>query len=200
MPAVNDTQPLAGDAQSTSAHGGQIRLDLFDNSAIDRGRPRWVEALWILVKCTFFAPTFPWPNRLKRFLLRRFGATIGKGVVIRPRVNIHFPWRFHVGDHCWIGDGCQILNIADVTFESQVALAHEVYVAAGGHDIRSATMKGDHRPILIKSGTWVASRAFVGPGVTIHENCVVGAGAVVMRDIGPAVVVIGNPATVIRPR
>jgi putative colanic acid biosynthesis acetyltransferase WcaF len=201
MIPVNDTHAPAGDAPPTSPpQAGQVRLDLFDASTLDRGRPRWVEAAWILVKCAFFAPSFPWPNRLKRFLLRRFGATIGKGVVIRPRVNIHFPWRFRVGDHCWIGDGCQILNIADVTFESHVALAHEVYVAAGSHDIRSATMKGDYRPILIKSGTWVASRAFVGPGVTIHENCVVGAAAVVMKDIGPAVVVAGNPARVIRPR
>jgi putative colanic acid biosynthesis acetyltransferase WcaF len=183
-----------------SAPPPQLRLDLFDNSKFDRGRPRWVEALWILAKCFFFATPFPWPNKLKRVLLRMFGASVGKGVIIRPGVSVHFPWRLKVGDHCWIGDSCVLLSIAPITFEDHVALAHEVYVAAGGHDIRSATMAGQHAPVLVKTGTWIASRAFVGPGVTIHERVVVGAGAVVMKDVGPDVVVAGNPAKVIRPR
>ena len=178
----------------------QIRLDLFDNSGFDRGRPRWVEALWILVKCFFFVTPLPWPNGLKRMLLRTFGASVGKGVIIRPGVSVHFPWRLKVGNHCWIGDSTVLLNIAPITFEDHVALAHEVYIAAGGHDIRSATMAGRHAPVLVKTGTWIASRAFVGPGVTIHERVVVGAGAVVMKDVGPDVVVAGNPAKVIRPR
>ena len=178
----------------------KIRLDLFDARSFDRGRPRLVEALWVLTKCFFFVTPLPWPSSFKCFLLRLFGAKIGNGVVIRPRVNVHFPWRLSVGNHCWIGDGCQLLSIAPITFEDHVALAHEVYVAAGGHDIRSATMAGKHEPILVKSGTWIASRAFIGPGVTIEGDCVVGAAAVVMKSIGPAVVVIGNPAQVIRPR
>jgi putative colanic acid biosynthesis acetyltransferase WcaF len=178
----------------------QVRLDLFDNSSLDRGRPRWFEALWVLTRCFFFTTSLPWPNGMKRVLLRRFGAKVGKGVVIRPGVYVHFPWRLVVGDHCWIGDSCQLLNIAPITFEDHVALAHEVYLAAGGHDIRSATMAGKHAPILIKTGSWVASRAFIGPGVTVHERVVVGAAAVVMRDVGPDVVVAGNPAKVIGPR
>lgn len=178
----------------------KIRLDLFDARSLDRGRPRVVEALWVLTKCFFFISPLPWPSRFKCALLRMFGAKIGTGVVIRPRVNIHFPWRLVVGNHCWIGDGCQLLSIASITFQDHVALAHEVYVAAGGHDIQSATMAGKHEPILVKSGTWIASRAFIGPGVTIEQDCVVGAAAVVMKSIGPAVVVAGNPARVIRPR
>ena len=116
----------------------QVRLDLFDNSSFDRGRPRWFEALWVLTRCFFFTTSLPWPNGIKRVLLRRLGAKVGKGVVIRPGVYVHFPWRLVVGNHCWIGDSCQLLNIAPITFEDHVALAHEVYLAAGGHDIRAA--------------------------------------------------------------
>ncbi len=178
----------------------EIRLDLFDGSQFDRGRSRAVEALWMLVRWAFFDTAMPWPYAIKRAWLRLFGARIGRGVVIRTRVFVHYPWRLTVGDHCWIGDGTQLLSIAPITMEDHVALAHEVYLAAGGHDIRSRTMAPQHAPITIRSGTWIASRAFVGPGVTIERNVVVGAGAVVLKSVEPDVVVAGNPARVIRPR
>jgi putative colanic acid biosynthesis acetyltransferase WcaF len=178
----------------------QVRLDLFDKSSLDRGRPRVVEALWVLTRCFFFVTPLPWPDAMKRSLLRLFGARVGRGVIIRPGVYVHFPWRLAVGDHCWIGEGCQLLNIAPITFDDHVALGHQVYLAAGSHDIRSATMSGKYEPIRVKTGSWIASRAFIGPGVTVHERVVVGAAAVVMRDVGPDVVVAGNPAKVIGPR
>jgi len=178
----------------------KIRLDQCDHSQVDRGRSRIVEALWILTKAAFFMTSLPWHNAWKRFLLRLFGAKIGRGVVLRPRINIHFPWKLEVGDHCWIGDGCQILNIAPFTMEPQVALAHEVYIAAAGHDIRSATMAAKNEPIVIRSGTWVASRAFIAGGVTVGEDCVVAAGAVVVKDVPQSSIVAGNPAEVVRER
>lgn len=203
-PATTQSAPAEGPTPqgAPAPHGSppQIRLDLFDTSGFDRGRPRWVEALWVLTKCAFFLTPLPWPNAMKRVLLRAFGASIGKGVIIRPGVNVHFPWRLKVGDHCWIGESTQLLNILAITIEDQVALSHQVYIAAGGHDVRSATMAAMHAPVLIKTGTWVASRAFIGPGVTVHERVVVGACAVVMKDVGPDVLVAGNPAKVIRPR
>ncbi len=177
-----------------------VRLDQFDHSKIDRGRSRLVEMAWILVKVAFFTTNLPWSCALKRFLLRRFGAKIGAGVVLRPRLNIHFPWKLTIGDHCWLGDGCQILNIAPFEMQAQSALAHEVYIAAAGHDIYSATMAAKNEPILIKSGTWVASRAFIAGGVTIEEDCVIAAGAVVTRDVPRGSIVAGNPAMVVKER
>jgi putative colanic acid biosynthesis acetyltransferase WcaF len=177
-----------------------VRLDQFDHSKIDRGRPRVVEMAWILVKCAFFTSNLPWSNAFKRFLLRCFGAKIGAGVVLRPRINIHFPWKLTIGDHCWLGDGCQILNIAPFEMQTQSALAHEVYIAAAGHDIRSATMAAKNEPILIKSGTWVASRAFIAGGVTIEEDCVIAAGAVVTKDVPKGSIVAGNPGVVVKER
>lgn len=178
----------------------KIRLDQFDHSKIDRGASKVKMVLWMIIKAIFFETALPWPYALKRALLRLFGARIGKGVVIRTRVYVHFPWRLEVGDHCWIGDGSQLLSVASITMEDHVALAHEVYLAAGGHDINSATMVPKNEPIHIKSGTWIASRAFVGPGVTINEDVVVAAAAVVVRDVEPAVIVGGNPAKTLRPR
>lgn len=178
----------------------QVRLDQFNGALFDRGRSRATEAAWQVVRALFFDTAVPWPYAIKRWWLRRFGAKIGKRVVLRTRLFIAYPWHLDIGDHCWVGDGCQLLSIARITMEPQSALAHEVYLAAGGHDIRSRTMAPKNEPIHISSGCWIASRAFIGPGVTLGENVVVGAAAVVIKDVEPNVIVGGNPAKVIRER
>lgn len=173
----------------------KVRNDLFDPSAgLDRGRPRWIEVLWYACKVVFFLSSLPWPSSVKRALLVGFGAEVGGGLYIRPRVNIHFPWKLRVGDHCWIGERSEILNLEEVILEDHVALAHDVYLAAGGHDVRSPTMAYKNRPIVIKEGAWVATRAFVGPGVQVGSQAVVAAGAVVTKDVPQNAIVGGNPA------
>jgi putative colanic acid biosynthesis acetyltransferase WcaF len=173
-----------------------VRLDQFRPTNFERGASKPKEILWVLVRAFFFLSPIPWPNRIKASLLRMFGAKVGKGLYLRPRVNIHFPWKLTLGDYCWIGDSCELLNLEPITFEDHVALAHEVYLAAGSHDVRSRTMKYANRPIYIGSGTWVATRAFIGPGVTIGRNCVVGACAVVLASVDHHSIVTGPRAEV----
>lgn len=175
----------------------RVRLDHFDSSDFDRGASRLVEAAWLLCKAAFFLTSIPWPVRIKKRILVLFGATIGEGFVLRPRVNIHFPWRLQVGDHCWIGERCEILNLAQFSMESHSALAHDVYVAAAGHDIASASMAYKNLPISIESGAWVGTRTYLGPGVHVGRDAVVAAGAVVVRDVPASAVVAGVPAAVI---
>lgn len=176
-----------------------VRLDRFVGD-FDRGRSRFVIMFWMLARWLFFDTAAPWPYALKRTILRRFGASVGRGVVLRTRIYIHYPWRLKIGDHCWVGDGCQFMNFEQVTLEDHVALAHEVYLAAGGHDIRSATMQPRNAPIYISTGSWITSRVFIGPGVRIGRNAVIGACSVVMRDIPGNVVALGNPCRVTKER
>jgi len=188
---------------SDSLHDSQlvVRLDKFDKAiGLCRGKPFWFEALWCIVKCAFFLSPLPWPKFAKRRLLILFGAKIGKGFVIRPRVNIHMPWKLIVGDHCWIGEDCEFLNFETIRLEDHVAIAHRVYLAAGGHDYTDHTMPYKNGPITIQYGTWVASCVFIGPNVVIGEHSVVGAGSVVVRSVPPWSIVHGNPATVVRKR
>jgi len=177
-----------------------VRNDLFDKSQFDRGRPRSVEAAWYLTKMVFFLSALPWPSTLKTRLLRAFGCEVGAGLVMRPRVNIHFPWKLTIGDHCWIGERTEILNLETVTLEDHSTLSHDVYLAAAGHDSSSASMAYKNRPIRIGRSAWVTSRAFVGPGVTIGEGAVIGAGAVVLRDVEANSVMVGNPAVAVAVR
>lgn len=177
-----------------------VRNDLFDKARFDRGRSKTVEAAWYLIKVVFFLSAWPWPVTLKVRLLRAFGCQVGTGLVLRPRVNIHFPWKLTIGDHCWIGERTEILNLENVVLEDHSTLSHDVYLAAAGHDSSSASMAYKNRPIRIGRSAWVTTRAFVGPGVTVGEGAVIGAGAVVLNDVEPSAVMVGNPAVAVAVR
>ena len=171
-----------------------IHLDQFDNHTFDRGAPRWKELLWWLVRSLLFAPWFPIPSACKTAALRAFGARIGRGVVIRSRVHISFPWRFECGDHVWIGDEVLILSLAPVRLGSHVCLSQRAFLCTGSHNYRQPMFDLVTAPVEIGDGCWVGAQAFVGPGVTLGTGAVIAAGAVVMRSVPPETVVGGNPA------
>lgn len=190
----------ASDQESeTSRESVASRIDLsrFSTAGFVRGRSKSFEIVWYLAKLTFIQSSVPWPNAFKAVVLRVFGARVGRGLYLRPGVNIHFPWRLSVGDNVWIGDRCTILNLEPVVLADNVALAHEVYLAAAGHDVSSPTFAYANRPITVRSGAWIATRAYVGPGVTIGEHAVVAAAAAVVKDVDDWSIVAGVPARVI---
>jgi putative colanic acid biosynthesis acetyltransferase WcaF len=183
------------------ASSTKVRLDRFDPArGFERGRPRPVEAAWYLCKVVFFLSAWPWPSSLKAAVLRGFGARIGRGVVIKPRVNIHLPWRLVVGDHAWIGEEVFILNFEPVTIGAHACVSQRAFLCTGNHDFRDATMPYRNRPITIRDGAWVGAQAFVGPGVEVAAEAVVTAGSVVTRSLPPAMVCSGNPCVPVKPR
>jgi putative colanic acid biosynthesis acetyltransferase WcaF len=129
------------------------RLDRFDASkGLDRGRPQWFEALWYLVKCMFFLSPFPWPVSLKRSLLRAFGAKVGASVNIKPRVNIHFPWKLELGDWCWIGEEVFILNFEPVSIGAHACISQRVFLCCGNHDFRDPSFTFRNAAITVGEG------------------------------------------------
>jgi hypothetical protein len=124
----------------------RVRNDLFDGRPdLDRGRSGWVEALWYLLKCAFFLSALPWPAGLKCGLLRRFGAKIGSGVYIKPRVNIHFPWKLEIGDHSWIGEEVFLLNLEPIVIGSHCCISQRAFLCTGNHDFRRPDMPDPRR-------------------------------------------------------
>lgn len=173
----------------------RMRLDLFDASRnLDRGRPAWFEALWYLVKTIFFLSALPWPSGLKCAMLRSFGAHIGRGVVIKPRVNIYLPWRLEVGDHCWIGEEVFILNYDLVRIGRHACVSQRAFLCTGNHDFRDEKFSFRGASIKVGDGAWLGASAFVGPGVEIGDEAVVTAGAVVLKSLPGGMVCSGNPA------
>jgi putative colanic acid biosynthesis acetyltransferase WcaF len=179
----------------------RVRNDLFDSSkGLDRGRSRLVEATWYLVKCLFFLSPLPWPSSFKCALLRIFGAKIGKGVIIKPRVNIHFPWKLTVGDFAWIGEEVFILNFEPVAIGAHCAISQRAFLCTGNHDYREPDMPYRNQPITVEDGAWVGAQVFVAPGVTIGTEAVITAGSVVTKNQPEHMVCGGNPCVSIRPR
>jgi putative colanic acid biosynthesis acetyltransferase WcaF len=171
-----------------------VDLSCFSNAAFDPGRSFVVRVLWFLAGQTLLACSIQPSSAVRRALLRLFGAKIGEGAVIKPRVRVKFPWRLTVGKHCWLGEDCWIDNLAPVTLGDNVCLSQGTYLCTGNHDWADPAFGLVTRPIVIESGAWVAARAALGPGVTIGEHGIAAFGAVVMQDIPAYEIHVGNPA------
>jgi len=179
----------------------RVRNDLFDaNKGLDRGRHKSVEATWHLLKCLLFLSPLPWPSWLKCALLRLFGATIGKRVCIKPRVNIHFPWKLRIGDHSWIGEEVFLLNLEPITIGAHCCISQRAFLCSGNHDYRQPEMPYRNQLIIIEDGTWIGAQAFIAPGVTTGTDAVIMAGSVVHRNQPAGMVCGGNPCAPLKPR
>jgi putative colanic acid biosynthesis acetyltransferase WcaF len=173
----------------------RTRLDEFNASVgFNRGRPVFVFASWWLFKCLFFSTSLPWPSSLRVGILRLFGAQLGCGVVIKPRVNIHFPWRLVLGDFVWLGEEVNIFNFEQVKIGSNACISQQVFLCAAGHDYRDPSFSYRNAPVSIGNGVWLQARVFVCPGVSVGDEVVVTACSFVKNDLPANRVCTGNPA------
>lgn len=171
-----------------------VRLDSFDNSWYRPGRPLLVRVAWMVVSEAFFITWFPWPSRLKAVWLRLFGAHIGAGVVIKPRVNIKYPWHLVIGDHSWIGEGVWIDSLGPVHIGAHACLSQGCMVETGNHDWSKASFDLLVRSVVVEDGAWAAVRSTLLPGARLATQAVLGAGAVLSGDTEPFGVYAGVPA------
>jgi putative colanic acid biosynthesis acetyltransferase WcaF len=154
--------------------------------------------VWNLVRLTIWRLPRMWSWR--GFLLRAMGARVGKHVLIHASAHVYHPWLLEIGEYSVVGKDARIYNLGPVRIGSHTVISQGAYVCAGTHDYTLPHLPLQRPPIVIGSGVWIAAEAFIGPGVTIGDNTVIGARAVVMKDVPPGVVVGGNPARVIKPR
>lgn len=160
-----------------------------------------LRVLWGFVYIVLFRYT---PNVLfwqwRVFLLRLFGAKIGKHCKIRSSATFWAPWNLEMGDYVAIGQKAQIYNVDRITLHTKTCISQGAYLCTASHDITNKENPLKTAPIVVHSFAWVASEAFVGMGVTIGEGAVVGARAAVFKDVEPWTVVGGNPARFIKRR
>src|SRR5882724_5574655 len=141
-------------------------------------------------------PCFGW----RRFVLRCFGAKIGAHVHFYPTAKIYFPWNLAVGDWSAVGEDVLIYNLGPVTLGKKVTVSHRAHWCAGTHYHAQADLPLLKPPIVIGDQSWICADAFVGPGVNVGEGAVVGARAVVVKNIAPWTIVAGNPARELKKR
>lgn len=157
--------------------------------------------LWEIVWAVLFRPTPRWClNRWRRFLLWAFGARIGKGVRIQGSAKIWQPLRFAIGNNSWIGGDVNLYAVDDIKIGSNAVISEGAFICTASHDITSDTFNLITKPVAIGDNVWICARAAILPGVTVGEGAVVGAGAVVTKDVEPWTIVGGNPAKIIGKR
>lgn len=139
-----------------------------------------------------FSPRLCWAWR--RFLLRLFGARIGKNVHIFPSVRIFIPWNLEIGDWSSVGFDALIYNLGTIKIGAKVTVSQRAHLCAGSHDYRDPAMPLTKPPITIGDEAWICADAFVGPGVVVGNRAIVAARAVVVKDVEEDDIVGGNPA------
>jgi len=165
-----------------------------------RGRSALAVQFWWLVQATLFRGSPQLLYGFRRWLLRRFGAQIGEGALIRPSVSIPYPWKLKIGDHAWVGDHAVLYCLADITIGSNAVVSQKSYLCAGSHDYRTPTFDIFALPIVIEEEAWIATDVFVAPGVTIGRGAVVGSRSSVFTNLPAMMVCVGSPARPIHAR
>jgi putative colanic acid biosynthesis acetyltransferase WcaF len=176
------------------------RLDTFRLAPGTRGRSAIAVQLWWLVQATAFRGSPQIAYGFRRWLLRCFGAKVGHKVLLRSSVTVTYPWKVSIGDYAWIGDDVVLYSIGNITIEAHAVVSQRSYLCAGDHDAALSDFPIRARDITVKAGAWVATDVFVGPGVTVGANAVVGARSSVFKDVPPGMICHGNPCRPIRPR
>ncbi len=181
-------------------HLNKVDLASFSAAHFDRGASQATEFLWLLVSlCLFQLCPFKL-SPLKCWVLRRFGARVGRDVVIKPNVKITFPWRLDIGDHVWLGEECWLLNFDRIAIEDHVCVSQRAFRCTGNHDYRSPAFDLVVKPIVLRQGSWIGAGAWLGPGVTVGTHAVLSAGSVATTDLEPYGIYRGNPAVRVKER
>jgi len=177
----------------------KTNLSKFNNAWYHPGANSLKRLCWYFTNAIWFNSAFP-INGIKVFLLRLYGAQIGSGVVIKPHVNIKYPWKLTIGNNVWIGEYVWIDNLADVKIEDNVCVSQGALLLCGNHNYKKETFDLIVGTITLEQGVWIGAKATVCPGVTCKSHSVLAVGSVATSDLESYFVYQGNPAKKIRER
>ena len=176
------------------------QLDKFKLPHNFRGRSSIIVQLWWFTDFFFFKLSPQIMYGWRRFLLRLFGAKIGKNVIIRPSVAITYPWKISIGDNTWIGDNTELYSLGDIEIGKNVVVSQKSYLCAASHRYDTENFPIYSQKITIEDECWLATDVYVAPGVTIGKGTVVGARSSVFKNLPGGKVCLGSPAKIIKDR
>ncbi len=175
-------------------------LSTFSNADFDKGAGKAKIMLWYFVNAFIVRAAWNPFMSMKVFLLRLFGARIGKGMIIKNEVRIKSPWFLTCGDNVWLGENCWIDNLAPVTIGNNVCISQGALIITGNHDYTSTDFAYRNAPVTIEDGAWIGARSVVAPGVCMHEHSILTVGSIATTDLMAYGIYKGNPATLSRHR
>ena len=172
---------------------GELYLSVGDEIAADQARAQ--ELLWQ------YNASRPSEHELRTHLLRELLGSVGEDVTIRPPFCCDYGSNIAIGERTYVNFGCVMLDVAPIRIGAHGQIATGVHIVTATHPIDPEPRRlgwESAEPITIGENVWLGSCAVVCPGVTIGDDTVVGAGAVVTRDLPAGVVAAGVPARVLR--
>ncbi len=190
-----DRQPF-----SASSEREYQDLSIFTVPDSFRGKSKLSVQLWWIIQDTIFCWSPQILYKWRVFLLRLFGAQIGKDVKIRSSAKITYPWKVKIGDYSWIGDDCVLYSLGDITIGDHVAIAHKVYINTGGHLYQKKAFDIFSKPIHIEDECWITNDVYIAPGVTIGKGTIISARSSVLKDLPAGKICVGTPAKPIKDR
>ncbi len=149
---------------------------------------------WYFINVIFFKSSFFPFNFLKIFLLQLFGCSLGKGVVIKPNVNIKYPWKLSLGNYVWIGESVWIDNLDNVTIGNHVCISQGAILICGSHNYKKQSFDLITKEITLNDGVWIGAKSIILPGVVAESHAILSAGSVISKNLESFTVYKGNPA------
>lgn len=176
-----------------------VKLDTYDNSDFSTGGSGLKRILWHFVNSIFFNSPFHFYS-IKIFFLKAFGAQVGKNVLIKPRVNIKYPWNLKIGNNVWIGENVWIDNLTIVQIGNNVCLSQGAFLLCGNHNFAKQSFDLMVGKIILEDGVWIGAKSIVGPNVTCHSHSVLSILSVANKDLDAYTIYKGNPAQAVKER
>ena len=174
-------------------------LSTFNNEWFKPG-PRLRRFAWYFTNIIFFKSSIFPVYSIKRGLLRVFGASISRGVLVKPCVNIKYPWLLTVGENTWIGENVWIDNLAEVKIGANVCLSQGAFLLTGNHNYQLPSFDLMVKGIVLEDGVWIGAGSIVCPGITCHSHSVLSVASVATSNLEPYSIYRGNPAEKIKTR
>ncbi|KAB7881207.1 colanic acid biosynthesis acetyltransferase WcaF [Poseidonibacter ostreae] len=171
----------------------KVHLNQFENSWYKPANKLKI-FIWYFTNMFLFKTMLPIPSSIKIKVLRTFGASVGNGVVIKPNVNIKYPWFLIIGNDCWIGEDVWIDNLAQVSIGNNVCLSQGAYLLTGSHDYKKEAFDLMLGAIVLENGVWIGAKSVVCPNVTCKSHSVLAVGSVATKSLKEYGIYQGNPA------
>jgi putative colanic acid biosynthesis acetyltransferase WcaF len=171
----------------------------FNKKDFQAGASIFKQMSWYMTNLLFFRSGILPFSSLLVFLLRSFGARIGKDVRIKPCIYIKYPWKLTIGDHSWLAD-CYIENLDQVYIGDHVCISQQAMLLTGNHDYKNPAFDLITKPVTIENGAWICANSTVTPGIVVGTHAVLTTGSTIQTAMRPYAIYQGNPAKMIRTR
>ena len=178
----------------------KVDLSKYNQSWYSRGKSGLIVLLWWFIQGTLFRFSLHNMYEWRNFLLRLFGANIGRKVKIRSTAKFTYPWKVSIGDFSWVGDDVYLYSLDEIKIGKNCVISQKAYLCTGSHDIEDPAFGLITKPVVVEDGAWIAADVFIYPGVIVRENAVAAARSTITRSIPANNVYAGSPAKFLKKR